>query len=507
MSSRPFNMARYFLDSNLEAGRGDKTAVRWKNGAWTYREAVAQANRAGRVLRDLGVRPGERVHLTLPDGPELVAAFFGALRIGAVATLGSPYLDANDLADAINYTDARVAVTLPDTAERIESARFRCKGLRHILVVGRDYGDLLARASSDPVWAETTEDDVAIWLWSGGTTGRSKAVVHRHRDFVYCYEKYARQVLRLTESDSTLAGPKLFLAYATGLNLLFPLGAGGTVCLFPERATADSIFENLRRFKPTLLVNVPTLADAMVRHPAAKAQDLSGLRLSTSAMEPLPESLYRKWKETFGVELLNSMGSVEMAHTYLSQRPGDVRPDRVGRPVDGYEVELRDENDAPVAAGEMGRLWVKGGSSGVAYFGEPERTAETFRGDWVKTADLFRADAEGFLDYAGRADDLFKVGGLFVSPLEIEDVLQRHPAVADAAACGYTDEGGLVKACALILPRPGVEATDALAAEIQDFAKRSLAPHKSPRRIHFVDGLPRTERGKLDRRRLPELIS
>jgi benzoate-CoA ligase family protein len=471
-----FNLAREFLDGNLEAGRGDKVAVRWTGGVWSYRDAFRESCRFANALRKMSVRVNDLVQIALPDGPEIVAALFGTTRMGAVAALSNPIGEP----DRIN---ARVVVTPPE------------------------YARMMAATSADPVEIETGGDDPAMWIWSGGTTGRSKAVVHRHRDFQFSFENYARRVLRMDDRDVTLSVPKLFFAYATGLNLLFPLAAGATICLFPERSTPEAIFENIRHFKPTVLVNVPTIAGAMARHPDAAAQDLSCLRIATSAGEALPAPIQRRWQERFGVELLDGLGSAEMFHIYISQRIGETQPGILGSLVPGYEGELRDESDGPALPGEISRLWVRGGSAGIGYHDDPERTSQTFRDGWVKTADLFRCDPQGCFTYAGRADDLFKVDGQFVAPLEIEELLLRHPAVAEAAACGYTDEDGLVKTAALVVPRPGTRADAALAAAIQEFARKAIAPHKRPRRVRFVAELPRTDRGKLDRKRIPERVT
>lgn len=503
MRSPRQNMAWYFLDSNLEAGRGGKAALRWGGGEWTYADVVRESNRLAHVLRDRGVRPGDRVLIVLPDVPAFAASFFGTLKAGGVVTMANGLLTGEELAQTLDYTGANVLITFPEAADRLP----RDARPREILTLGRDLEGAVREAPAEGVDLAVSTDDPCCWLFTGGTTGLPKAVIHRHRDFVYNAERYAKQILRMTEADVTLAVPKLFFGYATGTNLLFPFAAGATTCLFPERSTAEAVFENIRRFRPTVLANVPTMVNAMVQHPAAADQDLASLRLAVTAGEALPPALYARWRETFGVELLDGIGSAEMFHIYVSQRAGEVRPGSLGRAVPGYRAEVRDEEGVPLRPGEVGRLWVRGASAGTGYAGDPARSADTFRGEWVKTADLFRQDEDGYFWYSGRADELLKVGGMFVAPVEVEGCLLRHAAVADAAVTGFTDPGGLVKPCAFVVPRPRVRADEALAAELQQFVKTSIAPYKYPRRVRFVDALPRTDRGKIDRKRLPELLT
>ena len=498
---RDFNMARYFLDDRLAEGYGEKPAILWNDGRLTYREVVDASNRFGNILRDLGVRMEERVYLLLPDVPEFAAAFFGTLKIGAVVTMGNTAQPAGDILHYLNYTRARVCVTDRETAEKVFAVRDQAPHLKFIFVAGsRDWIERDEKAPPKLEWAPTTRDDAACWLFSGGTTGLSKGVVHRHVDFPFNTECFAKGVLQMRESDVTLAVPKLFFGYATGTNLMFPFAVGGTAALFAERSTADELFRRILQFKPTFLTNVPTMINKMASHPDAAKHDLSSLRITVSAGEALPPELYRRWRETFGVDILDGIGSAEMFHIYISNRIGDVKPGSLGKIVPGYTAEIRDESDVPVPPGEIGRLWIGGESAGLGYFGEVEKSRETFFGGRVKTADLFRVYEGGTYWYSGRADDLMKVGGVFVSPIEVENALMRHPAVGECAVAPYRDDQDLEKPMAYVVRKSDVSAED-----LQEYVKRLLTPYKYPRRVKFVDALPRTDRGKIDRKRLHEL--
>ena len=500
---RDFNMARYFLDDRLNEGYGEKNAVLWDGGELTYNGVVARSNRFANVLRGLGMRTEERVYICLPDLPEFAETFFGTLKAGAVVTMGNPAIPADDILYYLNYTRARTAIICTDVVEKVASIRDQASTLKDVLVVGSDdWNARMEKASPELRMADTTRDDVACWLFSGGTTGRSKGVVHRHVDFPYNTEHYAKKILQMRDSDITLSVPKLFFGYATGTNLMFPFSVGATTALFEGRSTADELFKCIRRFRPTFLTQVPTMINKMVSHPEAARHDLSGLRLCVSAGEALPPELYNRWKETFGVEVLDGIGSAEMFHIYISNRIGDVKPGSLGKIVPGYTAEIRGEDGAPVAPGEVGRLWITGESAGLGYFNEVEKSRETFFGGSVKTADLFREDEEGTFWYSGRVDDLMKVGGVFVAPLEVERALMKHPAVVECAVAAYRDAQDLEKPIAYVVRRG-----TATAEELQEFVKKTLAPYKYPRRVRFVESLPRTDRGKVDRKRLHELDS
>ncbi len=342
-------------------------------------------------------------------------------------------------------------------------------------------------------------DDAAIWLFSGGTTGKPKAVVQSHGSFANTTVCYGQKVLGLTERDITLAVPKLFFGYATGSNLFFPFSVGAAAALFPEKSTAETLFAKIRTFRPTVLVNVPTMVNQMVAHPDAGQQDMSSLRLATSAGEALPIELYERWKKTFGVELLDGLGTAEMWHIFISNTPGAVKPGTIGTVVPGFDVRVRDDLGHDLPDDEVGMLWVRGDSRAIGYWQQMDTTKAAFRGEWYVSGDLIRRDADGYFTYCGRADELLKVGGKWLAPQEVEGCLLQHPLVKEVAVVGIEDANGLTKPQAFVVAteqRPG------LAEELQAFARERLDPYKAPRAVRFLDMLPRTHLGKVDRRKL-----
>jgi benzoate-CoA ligase family protein len=362
------------------------------------------------------------------------------------------------------------------------------------------FEEACGRASDRFANADTHRWDPAIWLFTSGSTGKPKAAVHLQQDLPWNTERYARQVLGIRADDLTASVPKLFFGYATGTNLLFPFSVGGAAVLFSERSEPAVLFDVIERYKPTILTSVPTMIGAMLNHPGGTARDLSSLRLCLSAGEALPHELHRRWQQAFGVEILDGIGSAEMFHIYISNHPGDVVPGSLGRLVPGYEARIVDAEGADVPAGEAGTLWIKGGSAAVFYWQAREKSKEVLRGDWVVTGDHMRCDDQGRFWYEGRTDDMLKVGGIFVSPFEVENCLLQHPRVAECAVIGYKGPDGLVKPKAYVVPRGGGD--EVLARELQDFVKTRLAAFKYPRAVEFAASLPKNDRGKIDRRRL-----
>jgi benzoate-CoA ligase family protein len=350
--------------------------------------------------------------------------------------------------------------------------------------------------------ASTHPDDPAIWLFSGGTTGRPKAVVQTHRSFANTTECYAKRALGLSRADITISVPKLFFGYATGSNLLFPFAVGGSTILFPEKPTAEVLFEKIGRHRPTVLINVPTMINQMVGHSAAAAQDFSSLRFATSAGEALPAPLYQRWRDTFGTELLDGLGTAEMWHIFLSNVPGAVRPGTLGRAVPGFEIRVCDEHGSEVKTGEVGRLWVKGDSRAIGYWQNTAKTAEAFQGEWFVGGDLVRKDQDGYVTYCGRDDDVLKVGGKWLAPQEVESCLMQHPEVNECAVVGVTDGDGLTKPCAFVISN---RKRGDLEEVLKAFVLANLQPYKHPRRVFIVDDFPRTHLGKIDRGALKQL--
>lgn len=495
-----FNIADYFLDARVREGRGGRTALVTDQGALTYAEVQARANRFGRLLLEAGVQPEQRVLLGLPDGPDFVAALFGTLKIGAVVVMVNPQLDAAALEYFFTYTRARIAVTARETAGLFRGAARAAPLLQDVLV--SDEPATVARLAGLATALETFpahRDDAAIWLFSGGTTGRPKAVVQTHRSYANTTECYAKGALGYRESDVTLAVPKLFFGYAMGANLLFPFSVGARAVLFAEPATPEALFARIARHRPTILVNVPTMVNRMVSHPEAARQDLSSLRCVTSAGEALPVELYERWTGTFGVELLDGLGTAEMWHIFITNRPGAVRAGTLGQVVPGFDVRVCDETGRDLETGEVGMLWVRGHSRAIAYWQEMEKTQDAFRGQWYVSGDLISRDADGYITYHGRADEMLKVSGKWLAPQEVESCLLQHPAVREAAVVGVVGEGGLIKPHAFVVT---LERRRGLDAELRAFAAERLEGYKVPREVVFLDVLPRTHLGKVDRGKL-----
>jgi benzoate-CoA ligase family protein len=470
------NLATWFVDRNAK----DRTALIDSHGATTYGELARLVNRYGNVLRELGVKAQDRVLLVLADSVDFVALWYGAQKIGAVTAEAYTFLQPKDYAYYLDYTDAKVVVA----DETTEAAIREVAGERTVLVVGEP-----PEASDDLEPAPTMKDDVALWKFTTGSTGQPKGAVHPVHSPVLSNDWYAQGVLEMREDDVVLPVPKLFFGYARDLTALYPFGVGGAGIVFPERSTPERIFELIAEHRPTILVNVPTMMAQMidsVRHGRCQAPDMSCLRMCTSAGEALPRELHDRWLETFGVEVLDGIGSSELYHIYVSNRPGQARPGSTGELVPGYEAQLAD----------TGELLVTGDTAALYYEGDEEKTKRTFDGDTVRTGDLFERDDDGFFWYRGRVDDLIKVGGIWVAPAEIEHCLVGHPAVVECAVVGAAQNG-------LTIPRAYVVAREPVEEQaLQDFVRERLSPHKYPREVVFVDELPKTPSGKLDRKAL-----
>ncbi|HYC33462.1 MAG TPA: benzoate-CoA ligase family protein [Gemmatimonadales bacterium] len=494
------NVADWFLDARVREGRGDRTALITGARRWSYREVQALANRYADVLDAAGVRPEQRVIIALGDGPDYVGALFGILKIGAVVVMVNPDLKPDAIGYFFEYSRAAAALVAADRAGAFRAAAAECAHAPELLLVGTDeWRARLDAASADRRNYPTHRDDAAIWLFSGGTTGRPKAAVQPHRSYVNTTLCYARNVLQYTESDVTLSVPKLYFGYAMGSNLLFPFAAGAASVLFDERCTAEAIFDRVARHRPTVLIAVPTAINQMVSHPEARRQDFSSLRLATSAGEGLPEELHARWDDIFGVPLLDGLGTAEQWHIFLSNRVGRVRRGTLGEAVPGFEIRVADEEGREVPDGTMGHLWVRGGSRALGYWQQLDKSCRCFRGEWVVTGDLVSRDADGYYTYGGRADELLKVSGKWLSATEVEGCLLQHPLVAQAAVVGVADATGLVKPHAWVVAR---ERPDGLAEELKAFVYERLEHYKCPREVTFVDSLPTTHLGKVDRGRL-----
>jgi benzoate-CoA ligase family protein len=503
-----FNMGDYFLYHNLGEGREHKTCLYYRDEKYTYGEAARMSNRTGHALRKLGVRVEDRVLMVLPDCPEFVWTWFGINRIGAVITMVNPLLPVEDYRYYLEYTRARVAVIHESLLGTFEEASRDAQHLRNVLVVGDECGSFISFRQAvlaepeelEP--ADTTRDDIAIWLFTSGSTGHPKGAVHLQHDLPFNTEVFAKRTIGVSESDLTISVPKLFFGYATGTNLLFPFAVGGATALFAERSTPEKMFEVIERYRPTVLTTVPTMINAMLNMEGRAERDLSSLRFCYSAGEALPIELYTRWMETFGVEIYDGIGSAEMFHIYITNRPGDVRPGSLGRIVEGYEARIVDAEGSEVAAGEMGTLRIKGDSAALCYWNAHDKSKETFAGDWCTTGDQFHVDEEGYYWYHGRTDDMLKVSGVYVAPAEIENCLLQHEAVMECAVVGHDAGDRLVKPKAFVVLRAGFAPDETLIQAIKEFAKSRMALYKYPRWVEFVPSLPKNDRGKIDRKQL-----
>jgi benzoate-CoA ligase family protein len=498
-----FQIADYFLDARIAEGRGARIALHLEERGITYEEVQAEANRFANLLVDAGVQPEQRVILSLRDGLAYVAALFGTLKVGGVVVMLNPELKQEQVDYFLEYTRARAAFVEQAHEPVFRDGAARGRFLDTLLVV--DSADFQSRRDAALTTFEnfpTHRDDAAIWLFSGGTTGKPKAVVQTHRSFAYTTECYGKGTLGMTEDDITLSVPKLFFGYATGINLLFPFSVGASTVLFPDRCTEARIFELVARFRPTVLVNVPTMIKKLLDSPSAAGQDLSCLRLATSAGEALPPALHERWDAAYGVDLLDGLGTAEMWHIFISNLPGDVRIGSIGKVVPGFEVKVCDEGGQEVADGQTGWLWVRGGARALGYWQQLEKTEWGFRGEWYVSGDLVTRDADGWFTYGGRADDMLKVSGRWLATREVEECLEAHPAVKEAAVVGVVDADGLTKPHAFVVP---VEDRDGLADALQVWVKERLEPYKYPRQVVLLDDLPRTHLGKVDRGQLRKL--
>jgi benzoate-CoA ligase family protein len=479
---------RYFLADRLEEGMGDRVALRLEGGNMTYLEVDSLAARYASRLQGLGVAKGDRVLIMLPDGADFVGALFGVFRLGAVVVMLNPGLTGEAIKAIVDSSRAAAAVVHLDHFDSFVGA-VRESG-PDVLTVGPG----LDPGPGTVDVAATGPEDIAIWLFSGGTTGAPKAVEQTHRSLVNTTRLYGQGILGLTPDDITISVPKLYFGYATGSNLLFPFSVGASSVLFRAHPTPGALFELIAAHRPTVLVNVPSAINQMVNDPRAVDADLSSLRLTTSAGEALPESLHRRWIDTIGVELLDGLGTAEMWHIFISNRPGQVKAGTLGQVVPGFEIKVCDDHGAQLPVGEVGRLWVKGDSLGRGYWEDPERTAEAFRPPWFVGGDLVSIDEEGYVTHRGRSDDAIKVKGKWFRPQELESVLLEHPAVAQCAVVAIDDDSGLARPVAFVVPSGEIDE-----AGLIEFSVARLEPYKRPRKVYFIDRLPQTHLGKVDR--------
>jgi len=511
--SEHLNVASHFLDAPAASYR-ERIAIVGEPREVTYGELAALANRAGNALGAQGVSRGDRVLIVLPDSVDFIAAFFGAAKIGAVAVPVNPLARSSDYIHYLENSEPRAAIVHSESLAEFLPASSVCPQIP-IVVVGEKKIDLhgvscakwsewIAAASGQLAAADTSPGDSAFMLYTSGSGGTPKAAVHRHSDMLVTSRGFARGVLDLCEEDVTFSVSKLFFAYGLGNGMYFPLFAGARTVLNPERTKVDRVIELVKHRRPTIFFAVPTFYAAILREAEEKnyGADFSSVRQCVSAGEALPVEIFERWRKQFGLEILDGIGSTEMLHMFISSRPGKCRPGSCGFPVPGYEVKIVDDSGGSVRDGETGNLWVRGQSAFSEYWRIPELTARTKRGDWVVTGDKFFCDSEGYYHYCGRADDMLKVAGMWVSPMEVENALLGHPHVAEAAVVGATDERGLSYSVAHVVLRGAVQGSEKLAAEICEHVKARLVSYKVPREVRFCSELPKTVTGKIQRFKL-----
>ena len=508
MSDLPerLNAAAVLVDGHRAQGRAAKPAILCGPQTVTYAQLQEAVNRFGNAMLELGVRMEERIAILLPDSPAWVYAFLGAIKIGAVAVPLNTLLTSKDYEYLLNDCRARVVVVHAALADRLQSIRGRLPHLAQVIVVeGKAEGalcfeTLLDRSSATLDPADTHKDDMAFWLYSSGTTGFPKGAVHLQHDMLVAADRYALETIGLSESDVSFSVAKLFFAYGLGNGLYFPLRTGGTTVLLPGRPVPEQVFQTVEAHRPTVLYSVPTSYAALL-HESQKSgrTSLGRVRMCVSAGETLPRHLFLSWRERFGVEILDGIGSTEILHIFISNRPGRARAGSTGQIVPGFAARIADDDGHELPPGEVGTLWIKGDSTASGYWNKHETTKQTFQGEWINTYDKFMLDQDGYFWYSGRANDMLKVNGQAVWPAEVEAVLQEHPGVLESGVCGAATDEGLLKPVAYVVLKDGFQGSPELARQLQEFVKTHTARHKYPRAVVFVDQLPKTASGKIKR--------
>ncbi len=509
---RPYNAAFDLIERNLQAGRGDKHAFIDDAGAYTYGELAKRVNRFANAITRLGVQPEQRVMLCLFDTIDFPVAFLGCILAGVVPVAANTLLTSDDYDYMLRDSRARALIVSDQLWPKLARVANEAPDLQHVVISGEPGGEptteilsfsaLCSQASDHFVAAATSPDEACFWLYSSGSTGAPKGTVHIHSSLMNTAELFARPVLGLREDDLVFSAAKLFFAYGLGNGLTFPMAVGATALLMAERSMPDTVVKRLRAHQPTIFYGVPTLFASLLASPTLPARGELRMRLCTSAGEALPADIGKRWTEHFGVEILDGIGSTEMLHVYVSNRAGRVRYGTTGVPIPGYDLRIVDDQGHAVQVGQVGELQVSGPTAAMGYWNNREKSRDTFQGPWTRSGDKYSVDVDGYYTYAGRSDDMLKVGGIYVSPIEVESALVTHPAVLEAAVIGRPDDSLLVKPQAFVVLKSGYIGSDALASELQQHVKSKLAPYKYPRWIEFTDELPKTATGKIQRFKL-----
>ena len=503
-----YNATVDLIDHNLKAGRGQKTAVIDKSGAHSYQDLSDGINRFANALQQMGVQQEQRVVLCLNDTIDFPICFLGAIKAGVIPVPINTRLTAKDYAFILDDSRASALIVSDDLIEQFQGHLKTHSLLKSVVVSGTETNEhnnlasLLKIQSPEFKPAKTTRDDICFWLYTSGTTGMPKGTVHLHGNLRATAELYAKETIGIREDDIMFSAAKLFFAYGLGNGLTFPFAVGATVILLEGPPTPDSVSDILRNQSPTIFYGVPTLFGMLLASGLLPKNGEHKLRFCTSAGEALPADLLARWQKHVGVDILDGIGSTEMLHIFISNRSGDVRPGSTGKPVEGYDIRLLGDDGLPVVPGEMGALVVSGPSSGLMYWNRREKSLDTFQGPWTRAGDKYRQDEDGYFIYCGRMDDMLKVGGIYVSPFEVEAALIEHEAVLEVAVIGKMDADELIKPKAVIVAKETATDAETLAQELKQFVKERLAAYKYPRWIEFVDELPKTATGKIQRFKL-----
>jgi len=493
---RDYNAAVDLIGRNLAAGRGAKVAYIDDGATCTYAQLAERVDRAANALRSLGIDREERIAIAMLDSADWVAVFLGAIKAGIVPVALNTLLTPADYEYQMKDSGARALFVSDALLKNFKT------NLKHV-IPSSSLNDLLSKFPGKAEAAPTTRDDICFWLYSSGSTGAPKGTVHLHSHLILTAELYAKPVLGIRESDTVFSAAKLFFAYGLGNAMTFPLAVGATTVLMAERPTPDAVFKRLTEKRPTVFYGVPTLYAALLASPAFPEKSKLNLRICTSAGEALPAEIGKRWTERTGTEVLDGIGSTEMLHIFLSNRPGDVRPGTTGKPVPGYQLRLVDDNGNLVTKpGELGELQISGPTSAIMYWNQREKTKNTFQGPWTRSGDKYSMDEKGYFAYGGRSDDMLKVSGIYVSPVEVEAALITHEAVLECAVVGAQDESRLIKPKAYVVLKPNFSGDEKLKAVLQQHVKDKLAPYKYPRWIEFLNELPKTATGKIQRFKL-----